>query len=136
MSGLTVQPPPASGLPTIGMPRSARGIKMGWHVQLPGDDWRLVLAPPLYNPGSDWMLITVREGLHDSRDVQLRGKTQVMTRTPPEQIAFIESERLARPLGRSMGPVSRLHLREQVSDALADALLAEAAGLGCDGECP
>ena len=116
-------------LPQIGMPRSARGIKMGWHVRIPsGVGWRLVTCPPHWSQQGDRVLLTVREGLHGEKDFVFRGSEQLHTRTPAEQIQWIEAQRVERSPRRGYGPVSRLHLREQTLAALSDAMLAESAG--------
>lgn len=124
----------AGQLPTTGMRRSARGIKMGWHVRVPYVGWRLVTCPPHWSQQGDRVLITVREGLHGEKDHVFRGSEQLETRTPAEQIAWIEQQRLANSPRRGYGPVSRLHLQQLTLAALGDALLAEAAGDGQDGQ--
>jgi hypothetical protein len=125
----------ATPLPTIGMRRSARGIKMGWHVRVPlGGGWRLVVSPPRWSQERDRVLVTVREGLHGEKDHVFRGSEQLETRTPAEQIAWVEAQRLEHSPKRGYGPVSRLHLRELTLAALGDAMLAESAGDGVDGE--
>jgi hypothetical protein len=115
---VTATDPTPRTLPEIGQTRYADDVRIGWHV-LTDDGWRLVLAahPPV---GAGSVLLVVREGMHEERDLRLTRLTRMMTRTPQEQIAHIEAQRVDAPPRRGMGPVSRLHFDQQVTAALAD----------------
>jgi hypothetical protein len=92
-----------------------RDIRMGWHAQLPGRGWALVNGVgPL---GGDVMLF-VASGLHDEDTVRVPATTTLMTRTPAEQIQWIEDRRQG---ARGGGPVSQVHFDQQLMAAVADA---------------
>lgn len=107
MSALTVRP---RELPPIGQTRYARDIRTGWHVQLPDTGWRLVLAA---DRDLERVLLTVPDGLHTQTQVDLSSIAALPTRTPAEQIQFIEAQRIADSPQYGYGPVTRLHTQQQ-----------------------
>lgn len=115
---MTAIDPGPRAVSEIGEYRYAADVRMGWHIQA-DDGWRLVLAAyPPHGEGS--VLLVLREGMREEKDVRLTRLTRLMTRTPEEQIAHIEALRVAATPGAGLGPVSRLHFDQQVQAALAD----------------
>lgn len=100
----------------IGRVRRARETRRGWHLLLHGA-WRLVEGADLWR---DRVELTLHAGLHDIETVPLSPSARVLTRTPAEQIAYVEAVRLARAPGAGLGPVGRIHFDDQVMAALAD----------------
>lgn len=103
---------------TVGRVRCARDVRRGWHLLLHGA-WRLVEGADLWR---DRVELTLHAGLHDIETVPLSSSECVLTRTPAEQIAYIEAVRLARTPGAGLGPVGRIHFDDQVMAAIADGI--------------
>ncbi len=119
---MTAIDPAARPLPQISRLRYAADVRRGWHVTLPETGWALVLGVGIVGPGKGDVQITVRTGIHEELTEQMPRSTRLDTRTPEEQIQYIEARRLAQMPGRGLGPVSRLHFDEQVTHALAEIL--------------
>lgn len=113
---MTAIDPRARALPQIGQRRLVRDVRCGWHVQLPSG-WYLVLDAIGNDLTRDVMLV-LRDGPHGERDVPLPAKDRLMTRTPQEQIQWVEAQRLD---ADGDGPVSRLAADESLMDLLRDA---------------
>lgn len=108
---MTATDPRERTTPEIGQPRAARQIKMGWHVQLAGA-WELVLDAIPSQVTKD-VLLVLRDGLHGERTLALATDYRPMTRTPQEQIQWVEARRLAARNGHGPGPITQLHLKQQ-----------------------
>jgi len=115
-------------LPQIGQPRAVRDVKTGWHVQLPSG-WHLVLQA-LSNSFTRDVMLVLRDGPYGERGVPLLPADRLMTRTPQEQIQWVEASRLARGPRGGLGPVSRVHLDEQLMGLVADVVKHEREGEG------
>lgn len=116
MTGLVVEP---RALPPIGQRRCVSVVRTGWHIELPDGVWRLVTGVGLLGGGE--VLLSVSVGLHDEDCLEYGRAVFLMTRTPEEQIRFIEAQRLERAAGpglRGVGPVSRIHYQGEISAAL------------------
>lgn len=122
---MTAIDPRARALPQIGQPRAVREVKRGWHVQLPSG-WHLVLDATANDFIGDVMLV-LRVGARGRRAVPLPAKDKLMTRTPQEQIQWIEARRMAAP-GHGDGPVSLVHRDELLMGLVADVVEHEREG--------
>lgn len=94
----------------------AREIRPGWHVHLDGQWWLVDNADPYWGR----IILTVRthSGAVRTEHTQLRRSDTVDARTPEEQIAYTEAQRLAQIPGMGLGPVGRVHFDEQLDRAL------------------
>lgn len=102
-------------LPPIGQRRLVTQVRTGWHIQVPDGAWRLVTGVGVLRGGE--ILLSVSVGLHDEDALEYRKSQRLETRTPEEQIQFIESQRLEHVAqdGRGgFGPVSRIHYEDQI----------------------
>lgn len=86
MTAIDPRPP---ALPEIGQKRYACDVRTGWHVRDHGV-WHLVLDVAA-QPG-EAVLLVLREGAHESQDLRLPRFARLMTRTPEEQISYVEAQ--------------------------------------------
>lgn len=110
---MTAIDPRARALPGIGQYRFVRDVRTGWHALIDGQ-WRYVLDAIRAHDGKNTTLI-LREGLNGERDVPMASTATLATRTPAEQIQWIEAQRVN---ARGGGPVSRLHLDQETQAVL------------------
>jgi len=115
---VTAVDPSPRPLPEIGQSRFARDVRMGWHILWDGR-WHLV-DQAFTSQASGRVQLVLHEGIHDQRQLPMRGTEPLMTRTPAEQIAHVEALRLEQPVERGGGPVARLHYRQQWDRAIAE----------------
>ena len=114
---MTAVDPSPRALPEIGQKRYAADVKIGWHVRLPEVGWTLVLGVGLVGAGAGDVQLTVRVGFLDEHTEQMDRHERLPSRTPEEQIRWIEAGRSSACGG---GPVSRLALDEATKALLAD----------------
>jgi len=119
---VTAVDPSPRPLPEIGQTRYACDVRTGWHVELPGTGWALVLGVGVAGPGNGDVQITVRQGIREERTEQMARHTPLPSRIPAEQMAYIEALRLAQPIERGGGPVARLHFDQQLFARVAEIL--------------
>lgn len=106
---MTAVDPSPRAIPEIGEKRYAADVQIGWHVRLPETGWTLVLGIGRCGPGKGDVQLTVRVGIRDEHTEQMSRHTRLATRTPEEQIRFVEARRSS---ARGGGPVSRIQLDE------------------------